>query len=257
MVAFKTLFLKECQRFMKVAGQTLVSPLISSSLYLMIFGVNLSDKISLQNGVNYLEFIIPGLMGMGVLNNAFQNATSSITISKFHGDLQDLKVAPLSPSQIVWAYALAACVRGIVVGLAIAGVGQGFYVMAYAHLLSFQHWVLLLFFMVFSGLTFGLLGLSVALYATSFEQVNAVGMFIILPLIYLGGVFFSILNMHPFWQTLSYMNPLLYLVNGIRFAVLGTSDIPVSTTFPLSLLFVILAYFLAQYAVRRGNYSKF
>ncbi len=257
MVGFLTLFEKECARFMKVAGQTIASPLINSSLYLLIFGINLADSISVQNGVNYLQFIIPGLMAMGILNNAFQNSASSIISSKFHGDLQDLKVVPLSSNQILWAYALAATVRGLIVGTAIILLGEIFYFSQYGSLMPIHNVGLLLIFVFFSGITFAFIGLSVAIFAKNFEQVNVIGTFVLLPLIYLGGVFFSIMNLHPFWKTISFMNPLFYLINGIRYAVIGVGDITPGFSLLITMIFVAITYIIANIAVRKGNYQNF
>ena len=254
---FATLLFKEVRRFMRVAGQTLVSPLISTSLYLLIFGVNLADKISDQNGVNYLQFIIPGLVALGLLNNAFTNSSSSVIISKFHGDLQDLKIVPLTSGQVVWAYSLAGMFRGAIVGLAILLVGEAFYFAEYGVLLAVANPLLLLLFLLLGGITFAFVGLSVAIYADNFDKVNAVGTFVILPLIYLGGVFFSIESMNWFWKGVSHINPLLYLINGMRYAFLGVSDIQLSVSLPVSLLFVLVTYGLAIYTVRRGSYTRF
>ncbi len=256
-VGFKTLLKKECLRFLRVAGQTIVSPLISVSLYLLIFGVNLADRITDQNGVNYLQFIIPGLVALGMLNNAFQNASSSVIVSKFHGDLQDLKVVPLTASQIIWAYAFAGTIRGILIGTAVMFVGEAFYVIHYDHFLPIGNLMMLLWFLTIGGVTFALLGLAVAIYSKNFDQVSAVGTFVILPLIYLGGVFFSIASLHPFWKAISYANPLLYIINGIRYAYLGVSDIPPSVCFTLTLFFMGVAYIFAQLAVKRGSYTRF
>lgn len=256
-IGFTTLLRKECLRFYRVVGQTIFSPLINASLYLLIFGVNLADKIALQNGVNYLQFIIPGLVALAVLNNSFQNASSSITISRFHGDLQDLKIAPLSPFQIVWAYAIAGTIRGFLVGLAVMVIGQLFYIIQYGELYSIAHWAWLFWFLITAGITFALLGLSVALFAKNFDQVSAIGAFVILPLIYLGGVFFSIETMHPLWKAISYVNPLLYLINGIRYAFLGTSDITLQVTSTLSVVFIGITYYFAQRVVKTGTYTRF
>ncbi|PCI29198.1 MAG: ABC transporter permease [SAR324 cluster bacterium] len=254
---FITLFRKECLRFLKVIGQTIFSPLISSTLYLLIFGVNLADKITSQNGVNYLMFIIPGLIAMGLINNAFQNSTSSIIISKFHGDFQDLKIAPLSTSSIVWAYALAATFRGVIIGVAVAMVGELFYWVEYDQFLPISNLFLLFLYILLGGVTFGFLGLSVAIYAKNFDQVSAVSTFILLPLIYLGGVFFSIETMAPIWKFLSQFNPLLYLINGIRYSFLGVSDFGPELTLPLSIGFMFLTYGIAWLSVKRGTYSRF
>ncbi len=256
-VGFLTLYQKECMRFLKVIKQTVLSPLISTSLYLLIFGVNLADRITNQNGVNYLQFIIPGLVAMGALNNAFQNSSSSIIISKFHGDLQDLKVVPLQAFQILWAYALGALTRGFMVGAAITVVAQVFYLIQYGVLLKIAHISLLLVFAILGCLNFAFLGLGIAVFAKNFDQISAIGTFVILPLIYLGGVFFSMERMHPFWKAISYCNPLLYLINGIRYAFLGVSDIHPLTAFGTSLGFVFITYYLGAYAVKKGTYTRF
>ena len=256
-IGFITLLKKECLRFYKVIGQTILAPLINSTLYLLIFGVNLSDKIVDQNGVNYLQFIIPGLIALGLLNNAFQNATSSVISSKFHGDLQDLKIVPLGASEIVWAYAFAATIRGIIVAIAILLVGEYFYWLKYDVILEIYNLPLLLVYSLMGGVTFGFLGLSVAIFANNFDQVSSVSTFIILPLVYLGGVFFSLENMHPIWNFLAHFNPLLYLINGIRYSFLGVSDITVWYTLPISFSFVIVTFFLASLSVKKGKYSRF
>ena len=254
---FKSLFNKECARFFAVAKQTLVSPLINTTLYLLIFGVNLADKIDDQNGVKYLSFLIPGLIGLGLINNAFQNSTSSVITSKFHGDFQDLKVAPLGLKHIIWAYGLAATFRGILVGILTVAVGEAFHWVQYGSLIGIYNPLLFLVFMVLGGLIFGFLGLSVAIYASNFDQVSAISTFVILPLIYLGGVFFSIEQLAPFWTFMSQLNPLLYLINGIRYAVLGTSDITWGVSLLLCIVFLIANYFIAAHSVRNGRYGRF
>lgn len=256
-IGFLVLFEKECKRFLKVVGQTVFSPLISASLYLLVFGVNLSDRIAPQNGVDYLQFIIPGLMAMGMMNNAFQNSTSSIISSKFHGDFQDLKVSPLVPNQIIWAYSLAATTRGFIVGAAVLGVGELFYFSQRGAFMAIDNIGLLFLFIVLCGLIFGFLGMAVAIASNSFEQVNVIGTFVLLPLIYLGGVFFSTVNMHPIWRTVSHVNPLFYLINGIRHAVLGRSDISLGLALTVTLIFVLITYILANIGVRKGSYVRF
>lgn len=256
-IGFQTLLFKEYRRFMRVAGQTIVNPLISASLYLLIFGVNLSESITDQQGMSYLPFIIPGLVAMAILNNSFQNASSSIITSKFHGDLQDLKVVPLSPGEIIAAYSLAATLRGTIVGSAVGMVGEFFHWMKYGAFLPVEHVGLLMVFVILGGLLFGFLGLSISIYAKSFDQVNAIGTFLLVPLTYLGGVFFSVDRMPPFWKAVSHLNPLFYLINGIRYSFLGVSDLPIIYALGVSVCFVMGMFFLARYAVRNGSYTRF
>lgn len=253
---FQTLFTREIQRFLKVIVQTVVTPFVSSSLYMMIFGVSLGSQIVLQDGVPYLAFLIPGLVMMGCLNNAFQNSSSSIISSKFSGDLEDLKAAPFSSSQIIWALSLAALVRGLVVGSITYAVGQGAYYVMYHHLMSIEHPFVLLLFLVLGGLSFANLGIMVAFWARSFDQMSAVSGFILMPLIYLGGVFFSVDHLPAFWRGISLFNPLLYMINGVRFGLLGKSDVDPSQAFAVAAVAFVVTLALAVNSLRKGSFQR-
>ncbi len=256
MIPFLTLFQREIARFLKVMVQTVVTPMVSSSLYLLVFGVSLGATVAPQNGVGYLEFLIPGLMMMGLINNAFQNSSSSIVNAKFTGELEDFRVVPLSPHQIVGAIGLAAVVRGSLVAMITYGVGTLFHLIIKGSLLPIHSIVELVFFLTAGGLVFGMLGLSAAFFAKSFDQLSAVSAFILLPLSYLGGVFLSIKNLHPFWQQVSSLNPLLYFINGLRHAVLGVSDVPVGQSAGLSLVALVLFYGLALLCLKKGSFHR-
>lgn len=253
---FFSLLKKECLRFFRVIGQTLLIPLVNSSLYLLIFGVSLGQSIQISGHQSYLAFLIPGLIMMGVLNNAFQNASSSIGTSKFHGDLEDLRIVPLKPSQIVWAMGLGGLARGLLVGSITFCIGEIFYFFQTGGILSVAHPLTLIFFLIAGGLTFSFLGISVGFYAKSIDQMSAIGGFILLPLMYLGGVFFSLENLHPFWRALSQFNPMLYFINGVRFGILGVSDVPPTTSAGLSLITLLTLFCLALRTVRLGHYSR-
>ncbi len=253
---FLTLLQKEVARFLKVIMQTVVTPLMNSSLYLLIFGVSLGKSIVLSSGVTYLQFLIPGLVTMSILNNAFQNSSSSILNSKFHGDIQDFKVTPLSTHQIVWALALGAVMRGFAVGLVTFFISEVFHFFTAGHFLGILHPFVFLFFLLAGSLTFGSFGIIVGFWARSFEHVNAIGGFLLLPLIYLGGVFYSLENLHPFWQTVSKLNPLLYYINGIRYGVIGVADISLQRAFVISVICLIAMYSLSIRAVKTGSYSR-
>lgn len=253
---FFMLLNREVKRFCKVMVQTVITPLITSSLYLLIFGVSLGKSITLNTGVSYLAFLIPGLIMMGCLNNAFQNSSSSIVSGKFSGDLEDFKVSPLSPQQIVWAMAVGGLCRGLIVGLMTYLVGQGFHYWAEGDFLYIAHSFWLLFFITVGGLGFAQLGLSVSFWAKTFDQMSAVGAFILTPLIYLGGVFFSLENLHPFWQQISKFNPLLYLINGVRYGVLGISDVSVWQAALVSLVTLIVFHLIAVRSLQVGSFSR-
>ncbi len=253
---FISLYNREMRRFLKVIFQTIFTPLINSTLYLLIFGVSLGKSIQLNHGVTYLEFLIPGLVMMAVLNNAFQNSSSSIVSGKFSGDLEDWKVVPLSGPQFVWALSIGGLTRGLLVGLITFMVGEVFTFITEGHWQTIAHPFILIYFLVAGGLTFAKFGLPVAFWAKTFDQVSAVGSFVLLPLIYLGGVFFSLKNLHPFWQTVSEFNPVLYFINGVRYGILGVSEVDVTTAAMVSLVAVVAFHFVALRAFKTGSFQR-
>lgn len=253
---FVALYHKEMMRFLKVIFQTVFTPLINASLYLLIFGVSLGRSIQMDHPVSYLAFLIPGLVMMSVLNNAFQNSSSSIVSGKFSGDLEDLKVVPLKPHVILWAFSFGALTRGLLVGLVTFLVGEVFLLLVEGSFTTLAHPWHLLFFLTVGGLTFAKLGVTVAFWAKSFDQLSAFGSFLLLPLIYLGGVFFSLANLHPFWQRLSEFNPVLYLINGVRYGFLGVSDVSVGLAAGVSVAALAVFHLLGLRALRTGSYSR-
>ena len=253
---FMTLFEREIKRFMKVVVQTVVTPFISSFLYLLVFGVTLGAQIQLHAGVPYLAFLIPGLMMMGLMNNAFQNSSSSIVSSKFSGDLEDIRVAPISNQQIIWAMSLGSVVRGALVAGVTFVVGAAFYYFQQGELLVIEHPIILFYFVVIAGLIFGMMGIAVAFWAKTFDQLSAFSAFVLLPLTYLGGVFISIENLHPFWQGVAKMNPLLYLINGLRYGVLGVSDVGLMESVVLSLVGFAVFYGVSLWSLRKGSFQR-
>ncbi|MCB0391069.1 MAG: ABC transporter permease [Bdellovibrionales bacterium] len=253
---FLMLYYKELRRFNKVFIQTVLTPLITSSLYLLIFGISLGKNINLLNNIPYLAFIIPGLVMMGVLNNAYQNSSTSIISGKFSGDLQDLRVTPLSNHQIIWALALGGLTRGLLVGTITFFVGQIFYFVNYGSMIQVQNYLILFVFMIIGGLSFAMFGLSVAFWAKTFDQLSAVGSFILTPLIYLGGVFFSLENLHPFWQGLSKFNPLLYFINGVRYGILGQTDVTLWLALGVSFASLTVIYIIAWHSLKKSNFTR-
>ncbi len=253
---FYTLFRREIMRFMKVVAQTVVTPIVTGALYLMIFGVSLGRQIQLEGGISYLAFLIPGLVMMGCLNNAFQNSSSSIISSKFSGDLEDLKAAPFNSSQIIAALSLAALVRGLMVGAITFVVGTLSYYFVYGEFLGVAHPLLLILFLTLGAVTFSNIGISVAFWARSFDQMSAVGGFVLLPLIYLGGVFFSVEHLPGFWKSVSLGNPLLYMINGVRYGILGVSDVSPGRAFVVALAAVVVSGLFAVRSVHKGSFLR-
>lgn len=253
---FFVLFQREIARFMKVMVQTVITPIVSSGLYLMIFGVSLGKQIVLDGQTTYLAFLVPGLVMMGCLNNAFQNSSSTIITSKFAGDLEDLKASPLSYTQIVWAIMLAALARGLMVGVITLIVGEAAHWGVYGTLLPLEHPGVLFLFLALGAFCFAGLGIAVAFWAKSFDQMSAFGGFVLLPLIYLGGVFYSVDHLPGFWKQIAMVNPLLYMINGVRYGVLGHSDVGVEFSLVVSVLAFALMFLLAMRTVRKGSFQR-
>ena len=256
MIGFLTLLHREVARFLKVIVQTVVTPLISSFLYLLIFGVSLGQMIQETGGHPYLAFLVPGLVMMGLMNNAFQNSSSSIVTAKFTGELEDLRILPLSTETILWAMGLAAVVRGFIVGSVTYVVGFVFFEWQQGSGLWIAHPFEFFFFVMTGGLVFGFLGLSAAFVAKTFDQLGAVNAFILMPLTYLGGVFISIDKLHPFWQLISHFNPLFYFISGMRHAFLGTSDVPIERSMGVALFATVIFYFVARRSLKTAVFQR-
>ena len=256
MISFLTLLEREIKRFMKVIVQTLVSPIISSFLYLLVFGVTLGSNVQLKNGIPYLSFLIPGLMAMGLINNSFQNSSSSIVTSKFSGDLEDLRVVPLTNTQIIFAMGLGGVIRGSMVAFVTGLVGFIFHYLKLDIFLVIEHPFWILYFALMGGLMFSFIGISIAFLAKTFDQLSAFSTFILLPLTYLGGVFVSIENLHPVWQLISKFNPLFYLINGFRYSVIGVADVNLTISAAVCFLGVVVTYAIARISLVKGSFSR-
>lgn len=251
------LFYREIRRFLKVPSQTIGTPIISSLLYLLIFGVSLGTSIQLKIQESYLAFLIPGLTMMVFLKNAFENSSSSIITSKYLNELQDLRIVPVDRFQIALALSLSGLLRGFIVATLTFCMGEIFHVFSYGTWIAISHPLWLGYFILFGGLSFSLFGLSVGMNARSFEHVSAISSFALTPLLYLGGIFFPLSEMHPIWQYISYVNPILYLISGFRFSILGHADVPVETSFFFTFCSLILFMILSINSLSKGrNYFR-
>jgi len=218
-----TLLYKELLRFWKVSFQTIAAPVLTALLYLLIFSHVLERNVSVFDGrVRYTEFLVPGLVMMSVLQNAFANSSSSLMQSKMNGNLIFVLLPPLSPLDLYVAYIGGAMVRGLVVGLGV------FLVTLYfaPSLLAMPHPFWALAFALLGSAILGTLGLIAAIAADKFDQVSAFQNFIIVPLTFLSGVFYSIHSLPPFWQSVSHVNPFFYMIDGFRYGFFGLSDVP-------------------------------
>lgn len=220
MGGFYTLFYKEILRFWRVAFQTVAAPVLTALLYLMIFSHALSRHVDVFPGVGYTAFLIPGLVMMSMLQNAFANTSSSQIQSKITGNIVFLLLPPLSHLEFFTAYVLAAVVRGLVVGVGVFAVTLWFDLPALSHPL----WALA--FAVLGCAVLATLGLIAGIWADKFDQLAAFQNFLIMPLTFLSGVFYSIHTLPPFWRGLSHANPVFYMIDGFRYGFFGQSDAP-------------------------------
>ncbi|MFL6659161.1 MAG: ABC transporter permease [Massilia sp.] len=245
-VGFQTLLYKETLRFWKVATQTVAAPILTAMLYLLIFGHVLEGRIQVYPGVSYTAFLIPGLVMMSVLQNAFANASSSLIQSKISGNLVFILLPPLSHWEIISAYVLASVVRGLVVG------GGVFLVTAFFGNLSFAAPVWIVVFAILGAAILGTMGLIAGIWAEKFDQLAAFQNFLIMPATFLAGVFYSIKSLPPFWLAVSHFNPFFYMIDGFRHGFFGQSDVAPWTSLAIVSVFFALLAAIAINLLKRG-----
>jgi len=238
MIGFQTLFYKEILRFWKVATQTVAAPVLTAMLYLLIFGHVLEDHVQVYPGVKYTAFLVPGLVMMSVLQNAFANSSSSLIQSKITGNLVFVLLPPLSHWELFGAYVLAAVVRGVVVGAGVFAVTAWF-----AHMSFVAPWWIAIFALLGAAIL-ATMGLIAGIWAEKFDQLAAFQNFLIMPATFLSGVFYSVHSLPPFWQTVSHFNPFFYMIDGFRYGFFGQSDVN-----PLTSCLVVLCFLLVLIAI--------
>ena len=241
MIGFRTLFYKEVLRFWKVAMQTITAPILTAMLYLLIFGHVLEDHVQVYPDVRYTSFLIPGLVMMSVLQNAFANSSSSLIQSKITGNLVFVLLPPLSHWELFGAYVLASVVRGLAVGTGV------FIVTVWAADISFHSPWWIVIFALLGAAILGTMGLIAGIWAEKFDQLAAFQNFLIMPATFLSGVFYSIHSLPAFWQAVSHFNPFFYMIDGFRHGFFGQSDVDPSTSFIIVSVFFLL---LAGFAIR-------
>jgi ABC-2 type transport system permease protein len=219
MTGFLTLLHKEIIRFWKVLLQTVLAPVLTALLYLLIFAHVLADHVQVYPGVSYTAFLMPGLVMMSVLQNAFANSSSSLIQSKITGNIVFVLLPPLSYLEFFAAYLLAAMLRGLLVGLGVLGVG-----LLFADL-SLQHPFWIVAFALSASAAFAAIGILAGIWADKFDHLAGIQNFVIMPLTFLSGVFYSIHSLPAFWQTVSHFNPVFYMIDGFRYGFHGISDV--------------------------------
>lgn len=223
--ALKTIVFREVNRILRIWGQTLVPPAITMTLYFAIFGNLIGSRIGQMNGMRYIDFIVPGLIMMAVIQSSYGNIVSSFFGSKFQRFIEELLVSPTPNWVILTGYVLGALARGVMVGVIVLVVAMCF---TDIHL---HHPLVTVVTLLLTSVMFAFAGFINAVYAKKFDDIAIVPTFILTPLTYLGGVFYSVSLLPPFWEKVSHLNPVLYMVNAFRYGLLGVSDVPLATAF--------------------------
>ncbi|MCG7546474.1 MULTISPECIES: ABC transporter permease [Pseudoalteromonas] len=245
-VALKSIWIKECIRFLRIWVQTLVPPAITMTLYFIIFGSLIGSRIGEMGGFGYMEFIVPGLIMMSVITNSYSNVASSFYSTKFQKSIEELLVAPVPNYVIVLGYMGGGMARGILVGLIVSIVSL-FFVDIQIHNIA-----VIVATVVLTSAVFALGGLINAVYANSFDDISIIPTFVLTPLTYLGGVFYSIQLLPEFWQGVSQINPIIYMVNAFRFGFLGVSDVNIYVAFGVLIGFISVLFTIALTLIKRG-----
>ena len=243
---FWALFVKEVRRFYSVVVQTIFAPIVATMLYLLVFGTVIDSKIETYNGLSYSQFLIPGLVMMALLQNAFANTSSSLIQSKMHGNLTFVLLSPISPFEFYLAFVAASVVRGVTVGLGILVVGMIWFD------LTWQQPVWILLFAVLSAIMMGGLGMLAGIISDKYDHLAAFQNFVIMPHTFLRGVFYSIHALPEFWQHASHLNPFFYMVDGFRFGFFSQSDVSVYLSLLITSLFVVLVSAINLILLNKG-----
>jgi len=250
MVAFKTIVRREVTRFTRIWSQTLLPPVVTQSLYFVIFGKFIGSQIGDIHGVSYISFIVPGLVMMAVISNSFGNVVSSFFSSKFQRSIEELLVSPTANWIIVAGYVARGMLRGVTVGILV------FLVSFFFTSPTIQHPFIIVLFIVLTSVVFSLAGLVNAVFAKSFDDISIFPTFVLTPLTYLGGVFYSIQSLPQVWQTVSYFNPILYMVNGFRYGFYGFTDVHLGGSIFILIIFTIILVYVNLYLLRKGTGLK-
>jgi ABC-2 type transport system permease protein len=246
LVALKTIATKEYLRFIRIWIQTVLPPAISVGLYFIIFGQLIGSQINDIDGYRYMDYIVPGLILMSVITNAYANVVSSFFSSKFHHSVEEMLVSPLPNYIILLGFVSGGLARGIIVGITVTVVS-----MFFSDFQIHSYPVTLAVF-ILTSILFALAGFINAAYARSFDDITIIPTFVLTPLTYLGGIFYSIKMLPEFWQHVSLVNPILYMINAFRYGLLGVSDIDLTTAFSIIIAFILVLYFFALRLLRLG-----
>ncbi|HZP20434.1 MAG TPA: ABC transporter permease [Bauldia sp.] len=248
--AIATIYRTEMARTRRTMMQSIISPVLSTSLYFVVFGAAIGSRITAVEGVSFGAFIVPGLIMLSLLTQSISNASIGIYFPKFTGTIFELLSAPISYLEIVIAYVGAAATKSIILGLIILATAALFVP------LHIEHPVAMLFFLVLTSITFSLFGFIIGIWADGFEKLSLVPLLIVTPLTFLGGSFYSISMLPPFWQAVSFFNPVVYLISGFRWAFYGLSDVSIWLSLGMTLAFLIACLAIVAWIFRSGYRIK-
>ncbi|EGK14733.1 ABC transporter permease [Psychrobacter sanguinis] len=246
-IAFRTILVKEIRRILRIWPQTLLPPVITMSLYFVIFGKMIGSRVGEMGGVPYMQFIVPGLIMMSVITNSYSNVVSSFFSAKFTSSIEELLVSPVSKHSILIGYIGGGVFRGLMIAVIVSIVAQFFTE------LGIEHFFVMLFTVLGTSILFSLGGFINAVYARSFDDISIIPSFVLTPLTYLGGVFYSLENLSPFWQNISLLNPIVYMVNSFRYGILGYSDVNVWYSMGAIFFFCVIFYVIAYRLLQNGS----
>lgn len=245
-IAFKSIALKEITRFSRIWIQTLVPPAITMTLYFIIFGNLIGSRIGDMGGFSYMAYIVPGLIMMSVITNSYSNVASSFFSAKMQRNIEELMVAPVPNYIVIAGFVAGGVSRGLAVGLLVSMVSLFFVE------LQIAHFGVIVVTVVMTSILFSLGGLINAIFAQTFDDISIIPTFILTPLTYLGGVFYSLSLLSEFWQGVSKLNPIVYMVSAFRYGFLGVSDVSIVTSFVVLSGFIIALYGVAWYLISKG-----
>ncbi|OJG42896.1 inner membrane transport permease yadH [Enterococcus gilvus] len=238
---------KETNRYLRIWVQTLVPPVITTSLYFVIFGNLIGGRIGDMAGFSYMEFIVPGLIMMSAITSSYANVSSSFFSQKFQKNIEEILVAPVPTHIIIWGFVAGGVGRSVLVGTLVTIISLFFVTL---HVYS---WVIVVVTLLMTAILFSLAGLLNGIFAQSFDDVSIVPTFVLQPLTYLGGVFYAISMLPPFWQGVSKINPIVYMISGFRYGFLGVMDVSIVVSLSILVLFIVVLYSVCWYLIDRGR----
>ena len=248
--ALRAIYLHEMDRFRRTLLQSLLSPVLSTSLYFIVFGSVIGDFVQKIDGISYGSYIVPGLLMLTLLTQSISNTSFGIFFPKFNGTIYEILAAPISTFEIVLAFVGAGATKTLLVGAVI------FVTSLFFTDVSVQYPILMIFLLILVSFTFALFGFLIGLMSSNFEQMSVVPTLVITPMVFLGGSLYSLDMLPPFWQTITYFNPVVYLINGLRFAFYGVSDFNIWISISTMIIFLIICVSLVIVILKKGYNIK-